>query len=134
MEVIVLSLKALSAIGTLISSFVGYSHAKFERSCLFKGCSVQWAEEIRWPSKPKHKGFALKCPINFISNLDKKILSALNHPKHMGYAQTTLCQTTKRPLVCVRSTVTLNGLIFMRVMVDPSKSSFIDPTINSLCN
>ena len=45
-------------------------------------------------------------------------------------ANYALCETTKKPLVCVRPTVTFDGVMFIRAVVDPNKS-FTDPTNKS---
>ena len=46
----------------------------------------------------------------------------------MANANTASSERTKRPLVCVRPDVTLDGVMYTRAMVDPSKSSVRAPT------
>ena len=46
--------------------------------------------------------------------------------RHTVQAQTALSKTTETMLVCVRPDVTLDGVMYIQAMVDPSKSSFMD--------
>ena len=55
-------------------------------------------------------------------------LSALNEPTRTVHVNTAIGQTTKTPLVCGRPAVTHDGVIYIRALVVPNKSSITAPT------
>ena len=55
----------------------------------------------------------------------------MNDPTRAVRIETAPSETTKRSLACVRSAVTLDGGVYIRAVVDPSKSSVTDSLYKS---